>query len=57
MNPFYHTLLGVQKKKEVLAMYAKMYKANIDIPMRIGNQDVKTGDTATCILLTIINTY
>jgi 1-pyrroline-5-carboxylate dehydrogenase len=35
------------EKKEVLEMYAQLYQANLDIPMKIGSQEVRTGDTAT----------
>ena len=36
---------GSLEKDQVLAAYAKMYGETIDVPMRIGNQDVKTGNT------------
>jgi 1-pyrroline-5-carboxylate dehydrogenase len=36
-----------KEKKEVLKMYTHLYNANLDIPMRIGNQDVRSGDTAS----------
>ena len=36
---------GSKEKKEVLEMYAKLYNAKMDIPMRIGNQDFRSGDT------------
>jgi len=35
------------EKKEVLEMYAQLYQANLDIPMKIGSQEVRTGDTDT----------
>ena len=34
------------EKQEVLKLYRQLYKANIDIPMRIGNNDVRSGITA-----------
>ena len=37
---------GSAEKKEVLKMYSHLYKANTDIPMRIGDRDVQTGITA-----------
>ena len=36
---------GSSEKEEVLVTYAKMYNETIEVAMRIGNQDVKTGDT------------
>ena len=38
---------GSPEKEEVLAMYESLYKSKIEVPMRIGNRNVKTGDTAT----------
>ena len=38
---------GSKEKKEVLEMYNQLYKANMDIPMRIGNQDVRTTNTSS----------
>ena len=38
---------GSKEKKEVLKMYTHLYNANLDIPMQIGNQAVRTGDTST----------
>jgi 1-pyrroline-5-carboxylate dehydrogenase len=35
------------EKDEVLKMYNSMYSITIEIPMRIGNIDVKTGDLAS----------
>ena len=34
---------GSDEKQEVLEMYRKMYKSSIDIPMRIGNREVRSG--------------
>ena len=34
---------GSGEKQEVLKLYRQLYKANIDIPMRIGNRDVRSG--------------
>jgi len=38
---------GSSELQEVLAMYDKMYSEKIDVPMYIGSQEIKTGDTAT----------
>lgn len=38
---------GSPEKEEVLAMYDRLYKTKIEVPMRIGNRDVKTGNTAS----------
>ena len=38
---------GSPEKEEVLAMYESLCKSKIEVPMRIGNRNVKTGDTAT----------
>jgi 1-pyrroline-5-carboxylate dehydrogenase len=38
---------GSNEKKEVLEMYSQLYHSNMDIPMRIGDQDIRTGDTAS----------
>ena len=38
---------GSPEKEEVLAMYESLYKSKIEVHMRIGNHNVKTGDTAT----------
>ena len=38
---------GTIEKKEVLEMYSQLYNSNMDIPMRIGDQDIRTGDTAS----------
>jgi 1-pyrroline-5-carboxylate dehydrogenase len=35
------------ERSEVLAMYSQMRLQNLDIPMRIGNKDVRSGETAT----------
>ena len=35
---------GSHEKEEVLKMYNYLYNKTTDIPMRIGNKDVKTGD-------------
>ena len=34
---------GSNEKQEVLEMYRQMYKSKIDVPMRIGNQEVRSG--------------
>ncbi len=38
---------GSPEKKEVLEMYTTMYHSTIEVPMRIGNQDITTGDLGT----------
>jgi len=38
---------GSSERKEVLETYKKMYKETIDVPMYIGNKEVRTGNTAT----------
>ncbi len=38
---------GSTELQEVLVMYNTMYNEKIDIPMYIGSQEIKTGDTAT----------
>ncbi|MCF6222818.1 MAG: L-glutamate gamma-semialdehyde dehydrogenase [Flavobacteriaceae bacterium] len=38
---------GSTELQEVLAMYNTMYNEKIDIPMYIGSNEIKTGDTAT----------
>ena len=38
---------GSNEKEEVLKMYNYLYNKTIDIPMRIGNKDVKTSDLAS----------
>lgn len=38
---------GSPEKEEVLKMYDALYHDTIEIPMRIGSQDVKTGDTSS----------
>ena len=38
---------GSPEKEAVLATYAKMYAETIEVPMRIGNKDISTGDTGT----------
>ena len=38
---------GSTERKELLAMYKKMYKQKVDIPFYIGSEEIKTGDTAT----------
>ena len=38
---------GSPEKEAVLATYAKMYAETIEVPMRIGNKDITTGDTGT----------
>ena len=35
------------EKKEVLAVYESLYKTPVEIPMRIGNKDVITGNIET----------
>ena len=35
---------GTPERKEVLAEYNKMYNANIDVPMHIGNKKIFTKD-------------
>jgi 1-pyrroline-5-carboxylate dehydrogenase len=37
---------GSNEKQEVLEMYSQLYKANIDIPMRIGQRNIRSGITA-----------
>jgi len=37
---------GSPEKEAVLSTYNKMYGEKIDVPMRIGNQDVRTDETA-----------
>lgn len=34
------------EKAAVLSAYSEMYAANIEVPMRIGSEDIKTGETA-----------
>ena len=34
---------GSDERQEVLKFYRQLYKANIDIPMRIGSRDVRSG--------------
>ena len=38
---------GSPERKAVLAAYKELYNANIDVPMYINGQEVRTGDTAT----------
>lgn len=38
---------GTPERKNVLDTYKKMYNETIDVPMYIGSNEVKTGDTAT----------
>ena len=38
---------GSSEKEAVLASYAKMFGETIEVAMRIGDQDTKTGDTAS----------
>ena len=38
---------GSSERKEVLDTYKKMYKETIDVPMYIGSEEIRTGDTAT----------
>ncbi len=38
---------GSSEKEAVLASYAKMFGETIEVSMRIGDQDIKTGDTAS----------
>ena len=38
---------GSPELQEVLAMYDTMYNEKIDVPMYIGSQEIKTGDTNT----------
>lgn len=38
---------GSPEKKEVLEMYDRLYNTTIEIPMRIGNRNVTTDDTAS----------
>ena len=38
---------GSPEKKEVLEMYDRLYTTTIEIPMRIGNRDVTTDETAS----------
>ena len=40
-------LLAVQRKEEVLEMYERLYTTTTEIPMRIGNRDVTTDETAS----------
>jgi len=38
---------GTQERKNVLDAYKKMYNETIDVPMYIGGEEIRTGDTAT----------
>ena len=38
---------GSSEKEAVLASYAKMFGETIEVSMRIGDQDIKTGETAS----------
>ena len=38
---------GSIEKKEVLKMYSQLYNSSMEIPMRIGDQDIRTGNTAS----------
>jgi len=38
---------GSKEREEVLKTYKQMYAENIEVPLYINGQDVKTGDTAT----------
>lgn len=40
---------GSQERKEVLETYKKMYAENIDVPLYINGEEVRTGDTATMV--------
>src|SRR6056300_1646568 len=41
---------GSPEKEEVLKMYDALYHDTIEIPMRIGSQDVKLGTLLACTL-------
>src|SRR5690554_3521830 len=40
---------GSKEREEVLKTYKQMYAENIEVPLYINGQDVKTGDTATMV--------
>ena len=47
---------GSKEKKEVLEQYKALFENPVEIKMRIGDKDVKTGDTSFMCPHTIINT-
>lgn len=38
---------GSPERKEVLEMYRKMYNSQVEVPLYINGEEIKTGDTAT----------
>ncbi|WP_196891049.1 L-glutamate gamma-semialdehyde dehydrogenase [Aureivirga marina] len=38
---------GTPEREELLAMYKKMYNEQVEVPLYIGKEEIKTGDTAT----------
>ena len=46
---------GSPEREEVLATYKEMFHSNIDVPMHINGEEVRTGNTKTLHLLMIIN--
>ena len=38
---------GSPEKEDVLKMYRTLYNSNLEIPMRIGNKDVRSGNTSS----------
>jgi 1-pyrroline-5-carboxylate dehydrogenase len=38
---------GTPERENVLNTYKKMYSETIDVPMYIGSEEIRTGDTAT----------
>ncbi|WP_196885893.1 L-glutamate gamma-semialdehyde dehydrogenase [Aureivirga sp. CE67] len=38
---------GTPEREELLAMYKKMYNEQVEVPLYIGEEEIKTGDTAT----------
>ena len=46
-EPIFSYAPGSPEKKEVLEMYKRLYTTTTEIPMRIGNRDVTTDETAS----------
>ena len=46
-EPIFSYAPGSPEKKEVLEMYDRLYTTTTEIPMRIGNRDVTTDETAS----------
>ena len=46
-EPIFSYAPGSPEKKEVLEMYERLYTTTTEIPMRIGNRDVTTDETAS----------